>query len=868
MIRSALPLSTIVAAMTAANSLACGPYTDWFDDADKEKRQSLKAYHSLLNLPTAWNYYRPYLQGKILLRQQRFADAAGHYENWGRKLRRQGSQKILNGPSLWAIRSANMRLLILQMTDGTSEQRRLAFRACDFLDAQKFDLAAAAARRVEGPLGAYMAAVAESDTTETTTLGLLAKCRSDSPLSPILRYRSVRYGIDHGTTVSRSREFLERHANHYLADDVLGWLARSYLDSGDRRMAASLYLDTLLKYPGSDIRHAIIESLALFRSDPFTFEPIEKQQLFTFVRRVYGNRDLEKLIHLKNEFRETAALRIVEPELLLNIVMAGEIQRYEQIRKTTSYAERSRVQLPEEARSALLRLTQEWPAKGQVSRLAFRHLQFEDLGRDVVLPMLEVSDDRVCNARWSARLESWSRQHTGFTDDQQFLIAGMPVGPALYGRISRFDFVAPHVTGDHRELRDVERNVLEAAYALLPELESIPMTEDEYRLYAMLYLRMCTRPDHLQQYSEARSRIATLSLNTFEQKELELLDAVYTMRQLRDTAAVLAIARDTSHPYQVTAGKSLAHHAYMQRDWPTMLLASGSCNMTDPLHAALSRLTLTQLVAALSGDPADHGMAWPAMCRRRAVHAVLARDIEWLEEHQFDINRLCAQETTWLPGVVTKILQAASDIDAAETDAERIAAEYAMATACYRRYEKRNDYNPAAGRDHTWHRHHRSLDMQYDCYLRLREFLGGLPEGHEQFKARALFTMATALQKAKDVARTRSTYEMARTGYGNDWFLQDGSAPWLQAAESSKQIADLYLRVANECPRSTLADDALYWSAFSLRQYSRHKYRFLHSPNRGQKEADKAIKQQVEALYTRILEDYPDGDFAKRVPSL
>ena len=77
----------------------------------------------------------------------------------------------------------------------------------------------------------------------------------------------------------------------------------------------------------------------------------------------------------------------------------------------------------------------------------------------------------------------------------------MPLGPELFALRSRVDCSAREEAGTPS---DVE-NLVESAVRLWPHLASIPMTEDEYRLYALLYLRMCATGGRSARYTEARA---------------------------------------------------------------------------------------------------------------------------------------------------------------------------------------------------------------------------------------------------------------------------------------------------------------------------------------------------------------------------
>jgi len=76
------------------------------------------------------------------------------------------------------------------------------------------------------------------------------------------------------------------------------------------------------------------------------------------------------------------------------------------------------------------------------------------------------------------------------------------------------------------------------------------------------------------------------------------------------------------------------------------------------------------------------------------------------------------------------------------------------------------------------------------------------------------------------------------------------------------EIAHLYRRVADEHPRTTLADDALYWAAYAHYQSAYGRYHFIHRPTHKQKTEKQALMSRVNTLMQRILEDYPEGDFA------
>ena len=133
----------------------------------------------------------------------------------------------------------------------------------------------------------------------------------------------------------------------------------------------------------------------------------------------------------------------------------------------------------------------------------------------------------------------------------------------------------------------------------------------------------------------------------------------------------------------------------------------------------------------------------------------------------------------------------------------------------------------------------------------------------QALKAKLLFTMATSLQKAREGRAHHFYYGFGSFGLGGTWYPSDELSTAVYDESVLAEIARLYKRVADEHPHTTLADDALYWSAYAHYCSAYRRYHFLHSPTRKQKADKQAVTRRVSMLMQRILKEYQEGDFAK-----
>jgi hypothetical protein len=221
----------------------------------------------------------------------------------------------------------------------------------------------------------------------------------------------------------------------------------------------------------------------------------------------------------------------------------------------------------------------------------------------------------------------------------------------------------------------------------------------------------------------------------------------------------------------------------------------------------------------------------------------LERDLEWLLPRQEQLTEYCQDWPEWLPEMVVKIKTAKTALAKAATPTARHQAEYALATATYGVRKQ--------------------ADLSYDCYWRLKALEEKLGNDESLLRAKCLYTMGTSLQNLADANVYHSYYSLACIHLGPAWLGQDEDLmTWSQSRRIFLEIADIYQRIADECPETTLADDALYWAAFNCKLYCSRSWRW-------QKNDDDPVEDEVEArrqaLLQRIRDDYPDSDTFKRL---
>ncbi|MBT7065551.1 MAG: hypothetical protein HN919_04565 [Verrucomicrobia bacterium] len=829
-------------------ALGCGPCGDWFRKSKEESAHRVRAYHSLMGKATSWQYYRPYLAGKLLLRDKKYAEAETHYTQWAARLRRQGGGRILGGTALWAVSSANLRLLCLEVLSSSPHAIHDAMRVCDAKDAGQKDMAIAAAARVPDPLRAYLIHILTEATSSGAALRQLKPLDKNHPIYPLLLYRAVRYEEDHGKAMGRAGTFISLFPYHYLADDVMGWQARCYLKLGQREEATSRYLDVLLQHPDGDMVNACLESLRLFRKETFVFRDRNKHRLFTYIKALFRERaPLEgssRLLGLAATCEEDPVYRAIVPEILYEAVRAGVRPLYYTVGDGTSrpYGH----ELAPESQSALKRLAVEFPTHRKAALMAVTYLRPGDLSQEELIGLATYCDNHLTCRRLIRRLHAQPQAPSAQTllaeGDPVGYLKTVPLGPELFEILSGVDFLTIEYA-PHRKERWSD-SIIETAFKVLPELASIPMTEDEYRLYALLQLRMCTMSARLDEYPAAREVTRTLSFNDLERQELDLLDSAYALRKNGEQASLRKIVGAPGHPYRMTAGKLLARHAQKTRDWPALLWSSAYCDVYDAFGVALNNVSPLDLDQALESEIGGSAHIRAAMLLRRAGHAVITRDIGWIRKHGIEVRALCESRMKWLPEVMDKVVAAGEMLAHVKSDKERHVAQYAVATASY----MRNVNN---------------LDFHYDCYLRLKQLAKELRPGEEDdLKARVLFSMATSLQKARDGRAIHTYYGFRSFKLGDTWYSTDELAMHVSDDSVLDEIAHLYRRVADEHPRTTLADDALYWAAYAHYQSAYGRYHFIHRPTHKQKTEKQALMSRVNTLMQRILEDYPEGDFA------
>ena len=841
----------VVASVTIVTRVAmgCGGHSqDWFCKSKAESAQRARAYHSLMGQASSWQYYRPYVEGKRLLRDKHYAEAATHYTQWADRLRRRGGGRILGGTALWAVKSANLRSLCLETLSSSPHAIHDAMRVCDARDAGQTDMAVAVAARLPDPLRSYLMHILTDPTSSAAAITQMQTLAKPHPIYPLLLYRAVRYEEDHGRAIDRAGAFISTFPRHYLADDVMGWQARCYLKQDRREQSCSRYLDVLLQHPDGDMVNACLESLKLFTGESFVFCDRSKNQLFRYIKALFRQRDpLEgpaRLLGLAATCDATPAYRVIVPEILYEAVRAGVQPLYYTRGDGTSrpYGR----QLVPESKTALRRLASEFPAHRRAAIMALSYLRQDDLSSADLVALVNYCDDHVtCRKllrRLHAKPQGPSAEKLLAQGDYVGYLKTVPLGPELFEILSSVDFLtieyAPHVRALPTDF------VVETAFKVLPELASIPMTEDEYRLYALLYLRMCTMSAKLDEYPAARDVTRTLSFNDLERQELHLLDAAYELRKRGKHTALKAIIRTPGHPYRLTAGKLLARHAQKMQAWPVLLWSAACCNVYDAFGVALNNVTPLELDQALEDETHELAHVRADILLRRAGHAVLKRDTAWLKKNDVEVRTLCKSRLTWFPAVIDKVVAADAMLTQATSNKERHVAQYAIATATYMRKVK-------------------NLDFHYDCYLRLKQLEKVLRPDEQALKAKLLFTMATSLQKAREGRAHHSYYGFGSFGLGDTWYPSDELSTAVYDESVLAEIARLYKRVADEHPHTTLADDALYWSAYAHYRSAYRRYHFLHSPTRKQKADKQAVTRRVSMLMQRILKEYPEGDFAK-----
>ena len=829
----------------ACVAIACGPPGDWFRKAKKESDRH--AYHSIMGSASSWQYYRPYLEGKILLREKKYTEAVTHYKKWSSQLRKQGGGKILNNTALWAITSANLRSLVLTMTTSSPEIIFNAMKVCDFIDASQRDMAIVAANKITGPLGLYMNLILTEPKSSVSAIQKMKSINKSNPVYPLFLYRSIRYEENYTKAIIRADTFLAQFPDHYLADDVMGWKARCYLKLNKRSEAASCYLDVLLNHPNGDMINACLESLQLFTKEDFTFIEMRKNKLFRYVKALFRKRTLlegpARLIKLLATCELDPTYQIIVPEILSEIVTAGITPLYYSPGGDgTSYP--YGYKLIPKSQAALKRLAREFPTHRWAAYMSVTHLRADDLSSSEITELARYCDDHLTSHRLMRLLQMKPQEKSTkklFREERYAeYLKLFPLGPEFFEILSCIDFL----TIEHEQYgnKTKSNSVVEAAFRILPELSSIPMTEDEYRLYALLYLRMCTMSEKLKDYPDARNITRRLSFNDMEKQELDLLDGVFELKKFENSTHLKKIVRESNHPYRLTAGKVLAYNARERKDWPLLLWSSVVCDVYDAFGLALNNISPQNLDIALNDKSGEFARVRDSLILRRAGYATLKRQVGWLKKHETEVKGLCRQSMHWFPAIIDKVIKTDNILQRAKTPTEIHAAQYDVATATY--MKKTNN-----------------LDFHYDCYLRLKELSKNLLPEEKELKTKVLFSMATSLQKARDGVANHVYYSFRSFRLGDTWHQAD-ALKFLRSDKSLTEIAHLYEQVANEHPDSTLADDALYWAAYTHYLSGRHRFYFLHSPNRKDKNEQKEIADRVKNLMERLLKEYPDGDFA------
>ncbi|MCF7853384.1 MAG: hypothetical protein K9N51_01190, partial [Candidatus Pacebacteria bacterium] len=658
-------------------------------------------------------------------------------------------------------------------------------------------------------------------------------------------YTVVRYGTEASRVCEFARQFLREYPDHYLADDVLGWQARTVLGIGDKQLALDLYLALLVRYPAGDMVNSAIESILGIDVDDYRdrWRKPAEGRLFESVRALYRPRlpmeGPERLLRLLENCEKSPELNVLVPEVLAEIVKAGRKPVFSDYGDGTEWP--WRYELLPTAESTLLRLVREFPWQRDAAGLALNNLTMDALTADELLELLRYSVEPIYNERLIRRYTHAMRKTPEVPPDGNgpTLLGELPAGPSLFARMTQWDLVEEP---EYWQRKD-NRKRLRFAEKILDAMDSIPMDDDERRLYLMLRLRIYATQGHSADFVANRDRLVRLGLNTIETAELAVLDGVLTLKTARDSSQLKEIIRNAEHPYRITAGRILAASALEKKDYPLLIWTAFQCDVYDAFVAGFANVTPAELDDMLSDQSGDFAGVRRKLFLRRALWAVLERDLEWLRPRRRELLEHCREWPPWLPEMVEKIERAQQAVERARTPQARHEAEYRLATVTYGVRTQ--------------------ADLSYDCFRRLKNLEADLGPEENELRAKCLYTMGTSLQNLADATVYHCYYSMSGVHLGPAWLGQNKEVvEWSRGRRMFLEIADLYERVANECPHSTLADDALYWAAYNCKLYasrSRGMQRRADDPN----EAD--VKARGEAFLQRIRDDYPDGDTYTRL---
>ena len=833
-------LASGVLMLLSPNVYSCSPNPDWFRKADSEHLETVKKYYRITG-DLGWPYYRPYLQAKLLIEREQYADAKRFLTGWSEDLRGRSRGQILSPTALWALRASNIRILCLEMTEESPKERALALEACNMIDLGRKDLLSQVTGKLSSPLGEYLYSSVHSPTSDAWALELLSKVKENSPLIPLLMYRRVRYCGDHISIIARANEFLRNYPKHYLADDVVGWRARSYLLLGNKSKAVSEYLSVLEHYPNGDMVGpsifsivGILESNSAITAEVYGIQrkmlsvlrsiaqpPVSKENYYQYVKTLSGLDDSEE-----------KGLRVLIPELLNRIIISS----YSMEKKGLWFDRDYR-------KICLSRLIRKHPYHRYAANYARRH-HFE-LSKKELSGLLVYCEDQYVRKELLGRVQESAVSHSMEepTDvEWKGLLEGLPLGPDFFNLLSRKTHVAGSKKDSSHDL------FLEKAFEILPLMESIPMTDEEYRLYALLFLRACTEGDNLAHYPEVREKTKLVSMNSMELKELDLLDAIYEWRSGEKSPSKLkSIIEEEHHPFRYSAGRILANDCLKQKKWVLMLWTALSCDMSYVGERAIDLAQRDSIQDMLADPRPIFDKVKGRLLVRRTCMALVERDFSWLFSYREKIQlELKNTEMQWLLKMVNDVMELQESV-AHGTEEERLEGRYHMSSALY---------SPG----------HRVFDFYYDCYERLRalepELVGGSPKVH----ARTLFRMATALVRTRDSNPNRFYYDgWERHRVGRSWLDDQEARDFIASPRLYLRAAELYEQCATLYSSSSLADDSLYWAAYCRKMFLKKSWRIRSE--RGYPIFKSEQKTKIKSLISKIIENYPAGDFSDKAKS-
>lgn len=788
-----------------------------------------------------WPYYRPYLQVKTLLNRHEYDQARIFLSQWIDELRGRSRGQVLSPTALWALKSANLRALCLDMTADSPQERLAALEACDMFDLGRKDLLPNVIEKLSSPLNDYLKYSIESPSSESNALEVLNRTGESSPVYPILMYKTIRYCDNHDLIISRSKKFLKRFPQHYLADDVMGWMARSHLHLGRKSESIKSYLDILNIYPKGDmIGSSIFSIMDILRVNPELFPdiPEENKGILDLIRIISLPVGSEKnYVTLINTLERVDSLKgpavdMLLPELLYRVYLSN----YRLLKRGVKVDRAFRKEI-------IIRLVQEHPYHRHASYLAM--VNDIELTPQQIGQLLKYCEDK--NARRS--LMKRSREMLGSTsqttissEEWTSILKDLPLGPDFFSLLSQ----KTHVASSKKDTASME--FLKKAYEVLPLMESIPMTDNEYRLYSLLFLRSCTDKSNLHLYPEVRKKTRLVSMNPIELKELELLDAIYSWRNEGNNSSLLkTIISNPDHPFKFSAGKILANDSRELKDWKLMLWSAISTDMSYVGEMALNLADKDSIEEMLQDPDPIFNKVRSRLLIRRTCMAIVDRDAPWLNHHRDDFQSILSDtKMDWLGKMAERILVIHHNMGEG-TAAEKLEAEYQWACATY---------SPD----------HRVFDFYFDTYQRLDRLGPRLQKERPQLHTKALFTKATALVRTKDANPSRFYY------YG--WVTHRVGWSWLKDEQLRSFIFSprLYLRAAEiyeECatlyPESPLADDSLYWAAHCRRTFLKNSWRMRKDEDFSA--IKKTQKTKISSLINKIKEDYQNSDFFQKAVS-